>query len=116
VSELRGLLLQADILCSPRISGENTSMKTYSYLHSGRAIVATDLPTNTQVLNALNARLTAATPQAYSEGILELLENQELRDRIAKTAFAEAEQKYTLSAFSTQINQLYQRVSTKISL
>ena len=40
-----------DILVSPRISGTNTPLKIYSYLRSGRPIVATNLHTHTQVLS-----------------------------------------------------------------
>ena len=38
------------MLVSPRIRGTNTPLKIYSYLRSGRPIVATNLLTHTQVL------------------------------------------------------------------
>ena len=37
------LMAQADVLISPRIKGVNTPMKIYSYLDSGRCVLATDL-------------------------------------------------------------------------
>ena len=40
----------ADILRPPRIRGTNTPLKIYSYLRSGKPIVATNLLTHTQVL------------------------------------------------------------------
>ena len=42
----------AKVLVSPRKSGINTPLKIYSYLRSGRPIVATNLITHTQVLNS----------------------------------------------------------------
>ena len=44
VEDLAYYLAQADILVSPRIQGDNTPMKLYSYLDSGKALLATDLP------------------------------------------------------------------------
>ena len=53
----------ADVLVSPRITGGNTPMKIYSYLDSGCPVLATDLPTHTQVLTDQVAILRpAATP------------------------------------------------------
>ena len=53
-----------DILVSPRIRGTNTPLKIYSYLRSGKPIVATDLLTHTQVLSPAVARLVAAGGRA----------------------------------------------------
>ena len=53
-----------DILVSPRIRGTNTPLKIYSYLRSGKPIVATDLLTHTQVLSPRVARLVPAEPGA----------------------------------------------------
>ncbi|MCB0354818.1 MAG: glycosyltransferase, partial [Bdellovibrionales bacterium] len=43
VTQLPTILNEADILLSPRTQGNNTPMKIYSYLHSGKAILATRL-------------------------------------------------------------------------
>ncbi|UCD43034.1 MAG: glycosyltransferase, partial [Chloroflexota bacterium] len=51
MKNLGSYLSEADILVSPRISGTNTPMKIYSFLESGKAIVATNLRTHTHVLN-----------------------------------------------------------------
>ena len=55
-----------DILASPRISGTNTPLKIYSYLRSGRPIVATNLLTHTQVLDRETAVLVDAEAAARS--------------------------------------------------
>ncbi|MGH7599229.1 MAG: glycosyltransferase, partial [bacterium] len=48
----------ADLLVSPRVAGNNTPLKIYSYLRSGIPIVATDHLTHTQVLSAEVSVLT----------------------------------------------------------
>ena len=49
--EQTGIYLEAaDVLVSPRLKGDNTPMKIYTYMASGTAILATDLFTHTQVL------------------------------------------------------------------
>jgi len=51
LAQLTGFLAQADILVSPRLYGSNTPMKVYSYMNSGRVILATRIPSHTQVLD-----------------------------------------------------------------
>jgi len=48
---------------SPRSRGKNTPLKIYQYLRSGKPIVATNLLTHTQVLDAAVAELTGPTPK-----------------------------------------------------
>ena len=112
VSALRSLLLQADILASPRTKGENTPMKIYSYLHSGRAIVATNLPTNTQVLDQNTSKLTEPNPSAFGAAILILLQDPKLRRALGEAGYAQAEKKYTYDIFSKSLNALYDRIDT----
>ena len=68
----------SDVLVSPRTDGTNTPLKIYSYLQSGKPIVATNLHTHTQVLNSDVAMLVAPEPQAFAQGILTLLEDPQL--------------------------------------
>jgi glycosyltransferase involved in cell wall biosynthesis len=112
VSALRSLLLQADILASPRTKGENTPMKIYSYLHSGRAIVATNLPTNTQVLDNHTSLLSEPTPQAFGAAILTLLNDAKQRQILGEAGYAKAEKLYTLEVFSESLNALYDRIAS----
>ena len=60
--EIPAFVQACDILVSPRIRGTNTPLKIYSYLRSGKPIVATDLLTHTQVLSDGVARLVAPKP------------------------------------------------------
>src|SRR5262249_6759792 len=55
-AELPAFLGLADVLASPRRRGVNTPFQVYTYLASGRPLVATRLLTPTQVLDHGNAR------------------------------------------------------------
>ena len=58
-----------DLLVSPRIRGTNTPLKIYSYLRSGKPIVATNLLTHTQVLTPEIARLVDPKPEPFAAAI-----------------------------------------------
>lgn len=114
VSSLDRYIFAADILLSPRVRGNNTPMKIYSYLHSGRAILATDLPTHTQVLDDKVAELCAPEPEAFARGFLRLIRNPARRHELGLNASALARQRYTFEVFSTQLNEIYDKVSSTL--
>jgi glycosyltransferase involved in cell wall biosynthesis len=114
VSTLKQLLSCADIVVSPRVKGNNTPMKIYSYLHSGKALLATKLPTHTQVLDPTVCVLADANPKAFAEGMLLLLSDPGLREEIGQRAFHRAEKLYTISAFQSQLLALYSRLGSEV--
>lgn len=114
VSRLRDYLAAADILVSPRVKGNNTPMKIYSYLHSGKALLATDLSTHRQVLDEEISVLAPAEPHGFAEGLRTLLDNPTLRQTIGENAQKRAEALYTLSAFETQLAALYDEVRSRV--
>ena len=67
-SEIPGFVQACDLLVSPRIRGTNTPLKIYSYLRSGKPIVATNLLTHTQVLTPEIAALVDAGAGAVCGG------------------------------------------------
>ena len=107
VKHLAMYLAQADILVSPRITGKNTPMKLYSYLDSGKALLATDLPTHTQVLNSHIAMLAQPNPEAFSQGMLKVLTDQELRSKLGSAGKQLIQQKHTYQVFCQQLNKIY---------
>ncbi len=104
-----------DILVSPRIAGTNTPLKIYSYLRSGRPIVATNLLTHTQVLDARSAMLTAPDADAFADGILRLLDRPDERQRIASAAAALAAERYSREAYLARTRQAYSRLMDDVS-
>ena len=111
VATLNHYLLQADILVSPRTMGNNTPMKIYSYLHSGRPVVATRLPTHTQVMDDRVSVLTEPTAEAFGTGLLSLVRDASLCAEIGERARLLAEERYTFEIFQRSLNSLYDRLS-----
>jgi glycosyltransferase involved in cell wall biosynthesis len=101
---------QATVLASPRTAGTNTPMKLYSYLASGVPVLATRLSTHTQVVDDRTAVLRAPEPRAMGEGLVALLTDPELRDRIGSAARALAEEEYTHAAFERKLGHFYDQV------
>jgi glycosyltransferase involved in cell wall biosynthesis len=76
----------ADILVSPRERGRNTPLKIFSYLRSGRPIVATEIDSHTQVLDHRSCVLVSPTAEGLSSGISALLEDGLSRARAVEGA------------------------------
>jgi glycosyltransferase involved in cell wall biosynthesis len=110
LSHMADLFHDADILVSPRTQGNNTPMKIYSYLDADRAIIATNLPTHTQVLTSEVALLVAPTSDAMAAGMEKLLGNESLRKTLGGQARALARRAYSLSAFKAGVDRLYDHI------
>ncbi|NET59845.1 MAG: glycosyltransferase family 4 protein [Symploca sp. SIO2E6] len=114
VEHLAMYLSQADMLVSPRTQGKNTPMKLYSYLDSGKALLATDLPTHTQVVDSQVAMLAEPNAEAFSEGMLRLAADQNLRLRLGCAGKHLIEQKHTYTAFSKKLTGLYDWLESEL--
>lgn len=114
VSGLEGCLRQATALVSPRTQGHNTPMKIYSYLDSGRPLLATRLPTHTQVLDDDVALLVEPTPEAMGRGLARLLRDEVLRERLAANARRLAQREFTPEAFRRKLLGFYNDVARRI--
>jgi glycosyltransferase involved in cell wall biosynthesis len=100
----------SDVLVSPRVSGTNTPLKIYSYLQSGRPIVATNLSTHTQVLDRSVAELVEPTPDALAAGIVGLLGDPARRRALAAAAAALARERYSRKAYLDRTADAYARL------
>ena len=114
VDEMPAFMAIADVLVSPRTIGTNTPLKIYSYLKSGKPIVATNLLTHTQVLDETVSILTAPDPDAFADGIVRLLMNDELRKEIGQKGMELADTKYTYDAFLLKTEQVYRYLEVRI--
>ena len=79
-------------------------MKIYSFLKSGKPLVATNLYTHTQVLDEKIAVLVEPTPGAMAEGLSFALTSQEAQGR-AGAAKELAEREYTYSAYREKLDR-----------
>jgi glycosyltransferase involved in cell wall biosynthesis len=116
VSEMPLFTAAADILVSPRKDGKNTPLKIYSYLKSGKPIVATNILTHTQVLTPEVAMLTGNNAEALADGTLRLIQDPALQHQLADSALRLSEEKYSYAAYLEKTNTVYQLVQEQITL
>jgi glycosyltransferase involved in cell wall biosynthesis len=105
--ESMGFLACADVLISPRIAGTTIPLKIYSYLHSGKPIVATRISAHTQVLNKDNSYLVEPTKESFAEGIVMVLKNPEIAECLAANAHEFAHRNFSYENYRANVDQIY---------
>jgi glycosyltransferase involved in cell wall biosynthesis len=115
ISQLASYLQQACIVVSPRIKGQNTPMKIYSYLDSGKPLLATRLPTHTQVLDNQIAFLVQPEPKDFSDGLVKLLQDRILRENLALRAKERVKQEFSYEAFQRKLLTFYRVLEKNLS-
>jgi glycosyltransferase involved in cell wall biosynthesis len=115
LADLGGYLAQADVLVSPRLMGNNTPMKIYSYLDSGVPILATRLPTHTQVLDDSIACLAPPEPLEFGAAMAQLAMDQARRARLALRARERAQRDFTPEAARRKLRDFYGSVSSLVA-
>ena len=115
LASMANMFSQADILVSPRIKGTNTPMKIYSYLQSGKPILATDMPTHTQVLSRTTAMLADPSPDKFAAAMLQLLQDPDMGRRLAECAAVLAEQQYSWKAYKATAAEIFSRIETDLA-
>jgi glycosyltransferase involved in cell wall biosynthesis len=108
--EIPGFVQAADLLVSPRIRGTNTPLKIYSYLRSGKPIVATNLLTHTQVLTPDIAVLVEPIAEPFAEAVLRLIDNPAARTQLAMAAKTIADEKYSRESYMRRTAEAYERL------
>jgi glycosyltransferase involved in cell wall biosynthesis len=114
-SEMPRYLAISDVLVSPRSSGTNTPLKIYSYLRSGKPIVATRLLTHTQVLDDECAALTEPTPEAFGAALLALAGDPEQRRRLGMGARRLSEERYSYARYLERTREVLDFVSKRVA-
>jgi len=115
LSLLPGLLRQAEVLVSPRVKGLNTPMKIYSYLDSGTPVLATRLPTHTQVLDEGTAFLVEPQPAALGRGLARLFRDDRLRGELARNAKAYVQSEFTPQAAERKLEAFYSAIEARVA-
>lgn len=100
-------LQMAEVLVSPRTSGLSVPLKIYSYLESGKAVVATKIESQLHVLNQEIAYLVEPTEEALAAGILKLLEDSNLRASLGENARSFIAEKHSLSSYLEKLGHTY---------
>ena len=83
-------------------------------LDSGKPIVATRLPTHTQVLDDEVAVLVAPDPASFGEGLASLLADPGRAARIGAAGRARARAEYTPEAFRRKVLAFYDAVARSL--
>lgn len=113
--EMRAFMTLAAVLISPRTQGTNPPLKLYPYMQSGRPLVATRLPTHTQVLDDSCAILRLPTPVDLADGILTVLGNRDLAASITGEARARVASRYSLGVFREKVRSAYETLAASMA-
>jgi len=105
-------LSAADVLVSPRLSGMNIPLKIYSFLKSGKPVLATQVLSHTQILNKNISILAKPDVKSLAEGISFALHNKDARRR-ARLAKEWTEREYTYSRYLEKINKALEIAQAK---
>lgn len=103
-------LMMADVLVSPRISGTNTPLKIYSFLKSGKPLVATKLWTHTQILDDKISILVRPDANSLASGISRALFDEEAQDR-AQAAKEISDKEFTFPKYLEKISLVLHKAS-----
>jgi glycosyltransferase involved in cell wall biosynthesis len=109
-------LAYASVLISPRLDGTTTPLKIYSYLHAGKPIIATNLTAHTQVLTSETAFLVEPDEVSFADGILRILKDPELADRLGKNAYQCALEKFNRRDYIYKVNHIYQLIKRSVEI
>jgi phosphatidylinositol alpha-mannosyltransferase len=103
----------ADVYCAPHTGGESFGIVLVEAMAAGTAVVASDLDAFRRVLvNGKAGRLVAVDdPEALADGLIEVLENDTVRNRYVKAA-SEAVRRYDWSVVAGQIMRVYETVAS----
>ncbi len=112
--EMGAYLALADCLVSPRKSGTNTPLKIFTYMRSGRPIVATDSLTHTQVLDDKCAVLVPGNAEGIADGILRVLEDPVSAGMLADNARRRVETQYSADAFRRRVIEAYDWLAARL--
>jgi glycosyltransferase involved in cell wall biosynthesis len=102
----------ADVLVSSRTAVTSVPLKIYSYMHSGKPIVATRSPAHTLVLSDDTALLVEPNSQAMAGAVLRLLADPELRHCLGSRAQAYARANYSFKSYAAKVALIYEHTVT----
>ncbi|GAC1389790.1 MAG: hypothetical protein NVS4B11_11990 [Ktedonobacteraceae bacterium] len=107
LEEMPAYMAMADILLSPRSNGTNTPLKLYTYLRSGKPILATAILSHTQTLTPEMAVLVPPTPEGLADGAVVLLKDPHYAQELGEHGRQIAEEQYSWPAFLEKNRRAY---------
>jgi glycosyltransferase involved in cell wall biosynthesis len=114
-SELPAFLALSRVLVSPRRLGENTPFKIYTYLASGKPIVATRIATHTQLLDDTMAFLVEPTAAGLAAGIREALADPQEAAARAGRGRELVDRQYSPARYAQKVETAYAEVERRVA-
>lgn len=111
--QARQYVQSAHLIVSPRVHGTNTPLKIYEALARGAVLVATRIPSHTQVLNDEVAFLVDPEPQAFGEGIVAALEDHDRRTSLSSAAKQLFSEQYSSAVYRDKMVRLLETIAAK---
>lgn len=110
-TEMGAYMEVADVLVSPRLLGENVPLKIYTYMATGKPIVATNILSHTQVLDCESAFLADPSAKSLAE-IIELSLDPsplgaERRRKVGENGKRLADTRYSKKEFNRKLAEAY---------
>jgi glycosyltransferase involved in cell wall biosynthesis len=105
--EMDSWMEKAAGLVSPRTLGENTPLKIYSYMASGKPVVATRMKTHTQVLTDETAFLVRPQAQEMADALCKVLVGEKIGLEKAQAARVLVQEHYSVEVFSEKLLKAY---------
>jgi len=102
---------QADILTSPRSRGMNTPLKVYELLDCGKPLVATRIPSHTQVLTDEVAFLADPVPEDIAEQLVKAANDADAVAETIKNARQLYADAYSPKIYGAKIERLLKLIS-----
>jgi glycosyltransferase involved in cell wall biosynthesis len=112
--EMPQYMALADILLSPRREGTNTPLKLYTYLRSGKPIIATETYSHTELLSSDTSLLVAPTPEGLAQGALELLRDAEKAHALGTNGKKLADEQLSWPVFLQKNAQAYDAFTGRV--
>lgn len=113
-SEMAAFTSMARVFLVPRSRGTNPPLKLYPAMQSGRPIVATRVPSNTQILDDSCAFLADPEPEAFAREILRAFGDAQESARRADEARRRLQAHYSLADFYGKVAGLYEALEHKV--
>jgi glycosyltransferase involved in cell wall biosynthesis len=112
--QLPVFLALADVVVSPRCRGTNTPFKIYTYLASGRPLVATRIASHTQLLDDSLALLVEPHGEALANGIQEALRDHAAAAARARRGRELIEREHSTTRFTEKVREAYSQVQASL--
>jgi glycosyltransferase involved in cell wall biosynthesis len=114
-STLPLFLALSDVLASPRCQGANTPFKIFTYLASGRPLVATRIPTHTQLLDDSLAFLVEPSADGLAAGIRQALDHPGEATARARRGQELIDREYSPARYQEKVRAAYEEVARRLA-